>query len=159
MISAKVVRCSHHLIPQSYSLVQNWLSHCNVLDQSENFVVIFLQIFQSTSQGFQSFWTKKNNQICRDIFRSPHSQYKWVCSRKQLCCKPWGLIVEIKCSFQKEDIFSWERKLGNDLGAASCCFSTFLPRWLSRDIFSYLVFVMWLSKIKKFFPFLVLVTW
>ena len=44
--SSKVFCCIDHLIPQPHKLFEIRLSHCKILDQSELFVVIFLENFE-----------------------------------------------------------------------------------------------------------------
>ena len=76
-LSSKIFCCNDKLIAQSHKLVKICLSYCKILDQSELFVVVFLQFFKFYIQVVGII------QICLDICQSPHSRYKLACTRKQ----------------------------------------------------------------------------
>ena len=49
-LSGKVCCCIDKLIPQKQKLAENYFSHCKILDQSELFVVVFLEYFEFHTQ-------------------------------------------------------------------------------------------------------------
>ena len=72
LLSTEVFCCNDRLIPQSAPLIVWFWS------KRMSFLSFRLNTVNLTSKQLESFLDQENNQICLDIFQSPHKQYKLI---------------------------------------------------------------------------------
>ena len=68
-LSAKVFYCNDQLIPQLYETVEMCFSHCEILDQVKNFVVVSLEHVKFNIQVLDWILDQTIDQTCLDSFQ------------------------------------------------------------------------------------------